>query len=104
MALRARQFVPVRDAGLRLSLPLQRACVTSRDMLWLAAAAMTAATPQTPASSPVRAVVQAQATVRIISGTRIRLDGQPSGDAPPPSDGIVHTEGAPRHARLIEFQ
>jgi len=73
-------------------------------MLWLAALAMTAATPQTAPASPVRAVVQAQATVRIISGTRIRLDGRPSTDAPPPNDGVVHTEGAAQPARLVEFQ
>lgn len=104
MALHSADSVPLRDVALRLSLPSGRACVTSRDMLWLAAAALTAATPQTPASSPVRAVVQAQATVRIISGTRIRLDGQASADAPPPSDGVVHTGGSARPARLIEFQ
>jgi hypothetical protein len=73
-------------------------------MLWLAAAAMTAATPQPAAASPVRAVVQAQATVRIISAARIRLDGQPSTNAPPPNDGVVHTEGLAQTARLIEFQ
>jgi hypothetical protein len=52
----------------------------------------------------VRAVIQAQATVRIISGARIRLDGQPDPDAPLPSDSVVHTEGAPQPARLVEFQ
>jgi hypothetical protein len=104
MALAAADSVPLRDVVLRLSLPSRRPCVTFSDMLWLAAAALTAAPPQTPTSSPVRAVVQAQATVRIISGTRIRLDGQPSPDAPPPSDGVVHTEGAAQPARLIEFQ
>jgi hypothetical protein len=73
-------------------------------MLWLAAAILTATTPQAAPSGPVRALGQAQATVRIISGTRIRLDGQPSTDAPSPSDSIVHTEGTSQPARLIEFQ
>ena len=73
-------------------------------MLWLAAAAMIAATPQNAASQPVRAVVQAQATVRIISAARIRLDGHTSAGAPAPSYGVVHTEGTPQPARLIEFQ
>jgi hypothetical protein len=73
-------------------------------MLWLAAAILTAATPQAAPSGPVRALGQAQATVRIISGTRIRLDGQPSAGAPSPSDSIVHTEGTSQPARLIEFQ
>jgi hypothetical protein len=73
-------------------------------MLWLAAILMTAATPQNAGSSPTRAVIQAQATVRIISGARIRLDGLPSPDAPPANDSVVHTEGAAQPARLIEFQ
>jgi hypothetical protein len=73
-------------------------------MLWLAAATIVSATPQPAPASPVRAVVQATATVRIISGSRIRLDGQPSADAPAPSDGLVHTEGAAQPARLVEFQ
>lgn len=73
-------------------------------MLWLAAALMTAATPRNTAWQPTRAVVQAQATVRIISGARIRLDGDASRDAPPASDGVIHPEGAAQPARLIEFQ
>jgi hypothetical protein len=73
-------------------------------MFWLAAAMMTAATPQTAAPQPTRAILQAQATVRIISGTRIRLDGQPSLETPPASDSVVHTEGSAQPARLIEFQ
>jgi hypothetical protein len=73
-------------------------------MLWLAAAALTAATQQSAALEPVRAVVQADATVRIISGARIRLDGQPTIDVPPPTDAVVHIEGGPQAARLIEFQ
>ena len=73
-------------------------------MLWFAVAAMTAATPQPAPSTAVRAVVQARATVRIVSGTRIRLNGRPTADAPPPTDAVVHTEGVPRAARLVEFQ
>ena len=104
MARRGCYSVLFRDTLLRLSLPSPTGCVTSRAMFWLAAVLMTASTPQNAASEPTRAIVQAQATVRIISGTRIRLDGQPSLDAPPPSDGVVHTEGAAQPARLIEFQ
>ena len=73
-------------------------------MLLLAAAAMTATAPQNAAPQPVRAIVQAQATVRIIAGTRILLDGRPSADAPAPSDSVVHTLGSAQPARLIEFQ
>ena len=89
---------------LRLSLPSRRRRVTPRDMLWFAAAAMTATNPQYAAPQPVRAIIQAQATVRIIAGARIRFDGQSSAEAPAPSDGVVHTEGTPHFARLIEFQ
>jgi len=73
-------------------------------MLWIATVALAASTPQNAASDPVRAVVQAQATVRIVSATRIRFDGRPSAAAPLPSDGVVHTDGAAQPARLIEFQ
>ena len=105
MARRSPDSVPLRDGALRLSLPFRPARVTSRVMLWLAAAAMTAATPQPAPSSPMRAVVQARATVRIISGQRIRFDGRPSEDAPRPSDSVVHTDGkAAQPARLVEFQ
>ena len=73
-------------------------------MLWLAAASDDRSDSAHGTASPVRAVVQAQATVRIMSGARIRLDGRPSADAPPPNDGVVHTEGAAQPARLVEFQ
>ncbi|HUP66700.1 MAG TPA: hypothetical protein VM145_00610 [Sphingomicrobium sp.] len=78
-------------------------------MSWLAAAILTAATaqnaaPQLNLDSVGRVVVQAQATVRIISGAHIRLDGQPSPEAPPATDSVVHTEGLLQPARLVEFQ
>jgi hypothetical protein len=73
-------------------------------MLWLAALAITAGTPQIARSQPMRAAAEAQASVRIVSGTRIHLDGHLNADAPRPSDGIVHTEGIVHSARLLEFQ
>jgi hypothetical protein len=73
-------------------------------MLLLAAAAMIAATPLPALPQQTSAVVQAQASVRIVSGARISLDGQASSDAPPPTEGVVHTEGSAQPARLIEFQ
>jgi len=71
-------------------------------MLWIAAAAIIASTPQGGATPPV--VVQATATVRIISGVRIKLDSSTNADAPPAHDSTVSIEGAQRSARLIEFQ
>lgn len=73
-------------------------------MLWFAAVAMTAGTPQIARSQPMRAAAEAQASVRIVSGMRIHLDGHSNADAPRPSDGMVHTEGTVHSARLIEFQ
>ena len=99
-----REIRPDPGRVLRLSLPFRGWCVTHGDMLWLAASAMTATTPQNAVPQPVRAIVQAQATVRIIAGARIRFDGEASADLPAPSDGVVHAEGIPRPARLIEFQ
>jgi hypothetical protein len=72
-------------------------------MPWLAATALVASTPQ-GAPKSMGAMVQARATVRIISGVPLRLDGHPNSDAPPARDSVVHTEGAPQPAKLIEFQ
>ena len=73
-------------------------------MLWLAAAAATIATPG-PGSGAARPVaVEARATVRIISGVRLKLGSTTNSDAPPAHDSIVTTNGAQQPARLIEFQ
>ena len=75
-------------------------------MLLLAATAALAAIPPTDASSTgVRATVQAQAIVRIITGAAVRLgQGALVGEAPSARQTIVHTEGGLRPAKLIEFQ
>jgi hypothetical protein len=72
-------------------------------MLRLAAAAAIAA--WTPANnSPPPVAVQATATVRIISGVRLKLDSTTNADAPPARDVTVTTNGTQQPARLIEFQ
>ena len=72
-------------------------------MLWIAAsAAIAAATPAT--SGPAPAVVQARATVRIISGVRLKLDSPVNADAPPPRETTLTADGMVRRARLIEFE
>ena len=72
-------------------------------MIWLAAAAAIAASP--PATNMPRAVVaQAHATVRIISGVRLKLDSTNNADAPAAHNGRVTTNGAQQPARLIEFE
>jgi len=72
-------------------------------MLWLAAAAAIAAS--TPSiGAPPRVAAQATATVRIISGVRLKLDSNTNTDAPPAHDSVVTTNGTQQPARLIEFQ
>lgn len=72
-------------------------------MLWLAAIAVAVAQPKPP-PTPVPPVVQARATVRIISGVRLKLDGKPNPDAPRPREAVIHTDRGPKQARLIEFE
>ena len=71
-------------------------------MLWLAAAAIAASTPQPNGPAPV--VVQATATVRILSGVRLKLDSATNSGAPLAHDTMVKTDGTQQPARLIEFQ
>ena len=73
-------------------------------MLLLAAAAIAAAAPPSAQQPSVRPMVQAQATVRIVSGVRLRLGEVQNGDAPAPRDAVIHTDGAARRAKLIEFE
>ena len=72
-------------------------------MLLVAAAAALAA-PQPPTNRPQAAVAQATATVRIVSGVRLKLDSPTNPGAPPAHDSKVTTETGKQSARLIEFQ
>jgi hypothetical protein len=72
-------------------------------LLIVAAAAIVAQAPPTGAPPP-RVVAQASATVRIVSGVRLKLDSARNEDAPPAHDSIVTADGTPRRARLIEFE
>jgi hypothetical protein len=76
-------------------------------MLWVvtaaAAASGLAGSPSGTASAPV--VVQAVATVRIVSGVRLKLDAVANEGAPKARDSIVKLkDGTEQPARLIEFQ
>jgi hypothetical protein len=74
-------------------------------MLVLAAAAAIAASPQFGPSARVSASAEAQATIRIISGTVLRLgEGPTVGDAPAAQLTVAHTDGATVPAKLIEFE
>jgi hypothetical protein len=78
---------------------------------FIAAAAVTNGIPASTHSSgrPPGAVLQARATVRIVSGARVKLGPQQKGDprsseAPPQHDAFVVADGSPRPAKLIEFE
>ena len=68
----------------------------------VALAVATSVSPNAPAS--VGPAVQARATAQIISGVRLRLDGQANADAPAPRDSVIQTNGESQPAKLIEFQ
>ena len=70
-------------------------------MVLLAAAAL-ATTPPQPT---VSAVSQATATIRVVSGVRLKLDGSSNPNAPAVRDSVVKTaDGTSHPAKLIEFQ
>jgi hypothetical protein len=72
-------------------------------MLLLAAAAI--AISSSDKAGPTPAIVQARATVRIVSGARLQWD-QPhhAKDVPPARMTVVQTANGPQSAKLIEFQ
>ena len=71
-------------------------------MVLLLAAAAASATPQR--TQPPAAVIQATATVRIISAVRVTLDSTTNPEAPPAHDSKVSADGKVQPARLIEFE
>ena len=75
-------------------------------VMFLLAAVIAAASAPAGSSAPSPAVaVQATATVRILSGVRLKLDSKDNAGAPPAHDSIVVTkDGTAQPARLIEFQ
>jgi hypothetical protein len=74
-------------------------------MVILAAFALLAAAAPAPVHEPTKAVTQAQATVRIISGAKIRLSAasQPEGHVMKRTQVTVE-DGTRRPAQLVEFQ
>jgi hypothetical protein len=74
-------------------------------MLLFAVAVITvSAQPDVPRTH-VSATAQATAMVRVISGVRVRLDGQYNGnDIPQPRDAVFTSGGVQQPARFIEFQ
>ncbi|MEO6226124.1 MAG: hypothetical protein ABIO80_09795 [Sphingomicrobium sp.] len=70
-------------------------------MISLLALALAASAPHNPTAAPM---VQAQATVRIVYGVRLKLDGKANPDAPLPRAAELRSGGEIIPARLIEFQ
>jgi hypothetical protein len=73
-------------------------------MLLLAAAIAAGPTPQARPRNPVAAVVEARATVRIVSGARVHFGGEFAGDVPVARDSIIRSAGQAAPAKLIEFE
>lgn len=74
-------------------------------VMFLLAAAIAASAPAASAPPAPAVQVQATATVRILSGVRLKLDSATNTDAPPAHDAVVMTkDGTTQPARLIEFQ
>jgi hypothetical protein len=73
-------------------------------MLLLAAAAAAGSTPQAPPRSPAAAVVEARATVRILSGVRVHLGNERGRDGFVRRDSVIRSAGRTEPARLIEFE
>ena len=69
-------------------------------MVILAAAALASLPP----SQPVRAAVQATATIRVIRGVQLKF-GRDNPDAPPARECVLKTaDGSSQRAKIIEFQ
>lgn len=73
-------------------------------MFLLAAAALASSAAQDGPRQPVRPLVQAVATVRIVSGMRLHLNGQANPQAPAPREYVIRSENGPQPAQLIEFE
>lgn len=75
-------------------------------MLFLiATAAVAAAAAAPPPERALRPVVaQATASVRIVSGVRLKLDSPTNANAPRAHDAKVSVNGEEKPARLIEFE
>lgn len=77
-------------------------------LIWLAIAATSAATRPAPASAPVAPLVQARATVTILSGARLHFgahwtDGHGHDDVIW-RDSVIRGPAGDQPAKLFEFQ
>jgi len=73
-------------------------------VLLLAAAIAAGPAPQARPRNPVAALVEARATVRILSGARVHFGGEFGRDGPVVRDSVVRSAGETAPAKLIEFE
>jgi len=74
-------------------------------MIPLVAAAIAISSPQNASPASTGPVVQARATVRIVSAARLHWgEVQRSSDVPPARATTVQTINGPQPAKLIEFE
>jgi hypothetical protein len=73
-------------------------------MFLMAAAALAAAAPAEAGSQPARPTAQARATVRVLSGVRVRFEDAEQAGTPPLRNATVHGDGTPQPAKLVEFE
>jgi hypothetical protein len=74
-------------------------------MVLLAATSLATASPQPRTHAPTGAVVQATATIRVVTGVVIKLGGPANADAPRTQETVVHfADGSVVPAKLVEFQ
>jgi hypothetical protein len=72
-------------------------------MLLIATAVLTMSAPQPP-PRPAGESAQATATIRIISGARLRLGEEPEATGSALRRSVIRIDGEARPARLIEFE
>ena len=85
-------------------LPFRAERVTRHVMFLIAAASIASALPQNAAAPGVRPIVQARATMRVVSAARIQWDRSAGGNIPPVKTTVVRTDSGPQPAKLVEFE
>ena len=73
-------------------------------MLILAVAALAASIQQPQPQPRTTVAVQATATVRILSGVRLRLGEELNSGAPRPRNTVIRSGESTQPAKLIEFE
>jgi len=98
-------FLSRSGTGLKTSFTMPAAARYAFDMLLLFAAALASANAPPPWShKPAVAMVQARATVRIISGVTLRLGHRNDVEGQHLRNTRVDTPGGIQPARLLEFE